>query len=562
MRKVLETGIRQAATLLLESAIRIAPPDTRDWGHAMRGELNHVEGSWAGAMWALGGSSVLAKHALASLLIPGRRGQGIVPDGGLFAKSASLRKAALIIGGACVLAGLLFFAAPPFRQAFGVALRSWSFVFRTAPGNIQPGFEALAKRAETRHDPEGLAFCAVRLQNPRESARLAEEAVRLDPNLLWVYAVVGMRYPQLSETGPWVEKLQRWDPQNALFPLSTAESIHQANVQRGSWAPATKELEQAWLSAMAAAFQSMKFDDYLDRVAQLNRRVVPRYGLYDPYEVQSREQIDLPLHAFENSERFAKLLLHSGADLEARGDRKGAREKYWTVARFGQLIDSQGRTDQEHGMGTTLQAMAYSQLRASSEKGGNQAEAALFGYLAAKFDPVKGKPAGFAGESAFGRSTSQRNAAVVSISGLMILIFSGLVLVATSILIVGSRGARPAAQRARPVATIVILTSAIGLLFSSVTLYLTYRPYWYIFQSAILTGDRVQTRDLDEFLISTQTLPGVPHRLNILLDALLYSGSPSFLFYVWAAVTLLGVSGLALILVRHFLGRPRPNGTL
>ena len=111
-------------------------------------------------------------------------------------------------------------------------------------------------------------------------------------------------------------------------------------------------------------------------------------------------------------------------------------------------------------------------------------------------------------------------------------------------------------------ATIVILTSAVGLLFSSVTLYLTYRPYWYIFQSAILNGDRVPTRDLDEFLIYTQTLPGVPHRLNMLLDALLYSGSPSFLFYVWAGVTLLGVSGLAIILLRHFLGRPRADTTL
>ena len=74
---MLETHLRQASTVLLESAIRIAPPDTRDWGRAMRGELNYVEGSWAATMWALGGSSVLAKQALASLFIPGRRGQGV-----------------------------------------------------------------------------------------------------------------------------------------------------------------------------------------------------------------------------------------------------------------------------------------------------------------------------------------------------------------------------------------------------------------------------------------------------------------------------------------------------
>ena len=559
---MLETHLRQAATTLLESAIRLAPPDAREWGQAMRGELSYVEGRWAVVMWALGGASVMAKRALISFLFPGRR-QDIAPGDELFAKNVSLRKAALVGGAGCILAALLFFGAPPFRQAFRVALHPLYSMYQVASRNFQPGLKALAKRAEMHHDPEGLAFCAVRLQDPRESARLAEEAVHLDPNLLWVYAVVAARNPGLAVTGPWIEKLERWDPQNALFHLVMAESIEQAHFRRGHWTPPTKEQERAWQSAMTAAFQSPKFDDYLDRVAQLNRRVVPRYGFYDPYEVQSREQIDLPIHAFENSERYAKSLLHSGADLEARGDRRGAREKYWTVARFGQLIDSQGRTALEHWMGTTLQAMAYSQLQASSEKEGNRSEAALFGYLAAKFDAVKGEHAGFPGESAFGLKTAERNAAVVELSGLMILLFSGLVVVATAILIAGSsvhRRTRPVAQRVRPVATMVLLTSAVGLLFSSVTLYLTYRPYWYIFQSAILNGDRVPTDDLRYFLNDFPMLPGVsPRGYIVLLNALLYSGSPSFLFYVWTGVTLLGVIGLAVIVLRHFPGRSRAN---
>src|ERR1035441_51630 len=100
---MLEMQLRQAATVLLESAIRIAPADARDWGRAMMGELNYVEGSWAGTMWALGSSSVLAKQALVSLIIPSSRGQDFIPDGGLFAKNAALRRGALIIGGACVL---------------------------------------------------------------------------------------------------------------------------------------------------------------------------------------------------------------------------------------------------------------------------------------------------------------------------------------------------------------------------------------------------------------------------------------------------------------------------
>jgi len=552
-----ETHLRHAATVLLECAIRIAPPDARDWGMAMRGELYHVEGAWAAVRWALGGASVLAKHALASLLIPGRR--GLVPDAGLFEKSASLRKAALIVGGGCALAALLFFAAPPFRQAFQVALRPWHSLFRTASSNLQPAFEAVARRAETRHDPEGLAFSAVRLQDSRESARLAEEAVRLDPNLLWVYAVVGLRHPELPEIDQWIPRLKRWDPHNSLFSLIQAEAIERSHFRRSEWTPPTKEQDQAWQSAMAAAFQSPKFDDYLDRVADLNRRVVPRYGYYDPYEVQAREELDLPSYAFENSERFARLLFHSGADLEARGNGKGARDKYWTVARYGQMIDSQARTAFEHWAGTSLQSMAYKQLQGSSEKEGNQEQAALFGYLAAKFDPVKGEHPKISLEPSFGLYVSKRNAAVVEISGLMILIFSLLAVVATAVLIVDSRrGARPSTQRTKPVATMVVVTSAVGLLFSSVTLYLTYRPYWYIFQGAVENGGKSQTSDLRLFLTLTQTPPGLS--VGGWLEALLYSGSPSFLFYFWTSVTLLGIVGVILILLRHFRGRAAANG--
>jgi len=552
---MLETPLRQAATVLLESAIRIAPPEAREWGEAMRGEMNHVEGSWAATSWALGGARVMAKQALVSLLIPGRQ-PGVEPGDELFAKHVSLHEVALAVGAGCVLAGLLFFASPPFRQAYQVALRPWVFLFEGE--HIQPRFEALARRAEARHDPEGLAFCAVRLQNPYESARLAEEAVRLDPNLLWVYAVVALRHPQVSEVGQWVEKLERYDPQNALLPLITADSIESAHLRSGRWWRPTKEQEQAFESAMAAAFESPRFDDYLDRVAELNRKVVPRYGFYDPYEVQSRDELDLPHWAFENSEGFAKSLLQSGADLEARGNPKGAQDKYWAVARYGQVIDSQGRTAFEHWAGTALQAMSYKQLHTSFEKGGQQSEAALFGYLAAKFDAVRGEHAGFPSHSAFGPSIASRNAAVVAISGLMSLVFSVLVVVAVSILIVGTRrNARRVAQRARPVATLIVLSSAAGLLFSSVTLYLTYRPYWYIFQTAVLNGGRSQARDLRDFLMATQMLPGVPPR--VLLNALLYSGSPSFLFYVWTGVTLLGVIGLAVILLRH-LGEHGPAG--
>jgi hypothetical protein len=557
---MLETHLRHACSVLLESAIRIAPPDTRDWGRAMRGELDYVEGQWAAAMWALGGVSVLAKQTLISLIVPGRGGENLVPDGGLFAKSPALRKAALITGGACILVALLFFASPPFRQAFQVAVSPWH-VRPHVVGyvDVRSPLLALAKRAEARRDAEGLAFCAVRLGTDK---RWADEAVQLDPSLLWVYPVLAIRNPKYAEKGEWLNRLEQQDPDNALFYLIEAQAVENEYLHDHEWKPSSIEQVQAWHTAMAAVFNSTKFDDYLDRVNLLTRHVVPRYGFYNLFEVDSRSRIDLPIHAFEHCDRYARWLLSSGAEMEAKGNRKAAREQYWTVARFGQLIDSQAHTDFEHWMGTALQSLAYNQLQASAQKEGNTSEAALFGYLASKFDPAKGRCPSYPQGSAFGFNTAHRNAAVVEISGLMVLLFAALVAIAASILLAGSRRwAGPVAQQARPVAVIVILSGAVGMLFSSVTLYLTYRPYWYIFQTAILNGERVPSADLQFFLTELSLFHGVssPHLIRTLMDALFYSGSPSFLFYVWTGATLLGVIGLALIVLRRLRGRPRAN---
>ncbi len=555
---MLETHLRQAATGLLESAIRIAPPASREWGEAMRGELSYVEGHWAALMWALGGASVMAKHALISLFIPGRHGQVITPDGGLFAKSVSLRKAVLVTAAGFILASLLFFAAPPFRQALRISLAGWNELFHVTAQNAQPRLRTLAKQAEKRRDPEGLVFAAARLSDDSESARLAEEAVRLDPNLIWVYAVVAVRHPLLAKIREWAPKLERWDPKNALFHFINAESCDLARAGKHFnlpyWDLRTEfEKDPAWRSALGAAFASPKLDDYLDRLKELDRRVARRYGFNDPDELLSGEERDLPSFAFWDCQRFAKSILQSGQDLEAKGDRKGAAEKYWSVARFGQTIDSQGHTDAEHNLGLGLQAGAYKRLQRLSEEGGNANEAALFNYLAGRFKESAWERHWELGEQrVFGQYVSRRNAAVLQISSLMMVIFSGLMVVAALMLIVGGRqGGQPGALRSRPVATLAALTSAMGLLLSSATIYLTYRPYWYIFERAILNGDRSQTRDLSDFLMATRVLPGIGPGSYL---------TPNLPMYFWTGVTLLGVIGLVLILLRHLRGRPSSGG--
>jgi hypothetical protein len=548
VKATLESYVRQTAAVVLDSAVRIAPPEAREWGQAMRSELDYVEGGWATLRWSLGGARVLAKHALVSLLF--RRGQGVPPGGELFAKSVSLRKVAWAAAVAFVLGSLIFFFAPPFRQGLEISLAAWGKVLDVEPWAGTSDLEALARQAEAHHDAAGLAFVAARLADPAESARLAEEAVRLDPHLHWFYAVVAVRHPELPVIHEWVPKLERWDAQNALPYLIAAETIgldHMRKAAPGAQVSDTElQADPAWRNAMAAAFDSPTLDDYLDRLAGLDGKVVRRYRFNDPLAVFMGEERSLPSYAPWFSWQFAKSLLRAGDNLEARGDPKAAAKQYWAVARFGQLMDSRARAPSAHLVGSELQAVAYQRLQALSEKQGSYGEAALFGYLAGKLNPPGESAEASREKWVFGQETSRRNALVLQIAGLMALFFAALLLVAAASMLVGRRrGAPSTIRRSSPVGTVIGLASAVGMLLSSATVYLTYRPYSYIFQRAMFSGDHSQTRDLQDFLAATCALPLPVSWQRGMFDWYLP-------VYFWEGVILLGVIGVAFIFFSHF----------
>ena len=550
---MLDVHLRQAANLVLDTAIRLAPPDVREWGQAMRGELDYVEGSWASLGWAAGGVTVLAKETLISMLIPDlRRSAPLGP--GLFARRVSLRKVALIAGALYAVCALIFFTAPPFRQGLRVSLAAWNQLLHVNGWDGQPQLEALRKRAEAMRDPEGLAFVSVRIHDGAESARLAQEAAGLDPRLAWIYGAVAVRHPERPEVAQWIVLLEAQEPSNALLPLIAAASLDVAQVKRTAQpAPAVlqseTEKDPKWQQAMTAAYASSDFDDYHDRLRALDHDIVVRYGLSDPETVlYGQENEGLPIYAEWDCERFAKSLLESGQQFERRGHDEGAADKYWTVARFGQIVDSHAYTDQERLLGASLQASAYNQLQEVAAKAGAHHDAALFGYLAVKFQPHPPHGGRFQDHGAFGRYTTWRNALVLQIASLAMILFLAVTVVATAIVINGYRK-RPAAglPRARR-APIVALTSSIGLLLSSATIYLTYRPYWYILQRATLTGSSYQTPDLRDFLIAVRAAPGFGFRVLAL----------QLPVYLWTGIILAGVTGLILILLRNIRSHAQP----
>lgn len=139
------------------------------------------------------------------------------------------------------------------------------------------------------------------------------------------------------------------------------------------------------------------------------------------------------------------------------------------------------------------------------------------------------------------------NATVVQVSGVTMLGFGGLVLACALIIVKQSGSARPRLLRADRVTSVLGLIGAVGLVLSSTALYITYHPYSEIFHRFIRQGDASHIRELTDFLNYTQVLPGVGDFYQTL----------DFVSYFWMAVTVLGVIGLVLMVLRHFRSHPR-----
>ena len=557
------TLLHRLAAFVLRAGIWLAPSEAREWGKAMLGELHQIEGSWAALAWALGGAGVLARRALIALLLPAENGHA-APAGNPLSGEGKMHKARLIAVGACLSAVLLFFLAPVFRQAFRVSLAQWQSVIHIDQSQWywyrQPELESLARRVEKNRDAEGMAFVAARLHNGAESVRLADEAVRLDPKLVWILGVVGARHSVAPEVPGWMEQLERWDPGNALPYLIL---VQRADIEHegGSFVH-PREPSAAWMKVMASAFSSNRIDDYTERMQTIDRRVARRYTLSDPYDlVESGIRPRLPSYAVANSFRYAKLVIASGESMEARGDNKGAIEKYLMVLHFVRMFESHNPYPP---FLDTLMPGVYRRLAAVHRKMDNGPQSDYFAGLASTAEhEIKQHGLQWHSEIENQRSIfgiSPWNALAVEIADAAMLASAFLLLISLLAVLARSRSFNPRKLRVGLVATGLGLLGAAGLLVSSITLYVVYSPYAAIYTRFLETGDTSQLKFLREFLELTRSPIGTqiyrfrptPHGPAMVGP---YIAVHEFTFYFWLAVTVLGLSSLALIAGRHLRKR-------
>src|SRR5205814_3659419 len=219
--------VQRFAAWLLRSSVELAPAEVRPWGDAMLTELRFVEGSGAAFSWAVGGTGLLLKKTLTSWLVgSGGSSTAPAPTAGLDEES-TMKKLGPWVAGLSIALSLLLLISPVFRQALGVVEASWRFQFQRRLLSERER-KSLAEQARAEHDARTLAFLALQWAPSEETSKLADEAVKMDPSLTWIYSSLAVHARQNPEAARWVEQLNQWDPDNAVPKLVIADRIRNA----------------------------------------------------------------------------------------------------------------------------------------------------------------------------------------------------------------------------------------------------------------------------------------------------------------------------------------------
>jgi len=263
---------------------------------------------------------------------------------------------------------IAFFFVPDFRQSFQAPLASvagqpWLIFQHRLPEKM---LEQTAKLAEQGRDARTLAFVALRYPIRAERARLADEAIALDPQYTWIYYSMIDRYQQKANpaSDQWIAKLRAWDPDNAIPYLAAAEEI---SYKKGDkWPPPflfeALENETEWRQAMERAFAAPRYDSYMMRRFNLERSWLVEHRLARA-DILLGSAVTYPMPNLMNIRTYGQLLVKRlGKDAEEAKKLPEALNDYWTVAHFGERMQLSGIYLWGRWYATGVQFDAYDRL--------------------------------------------------------------------------------------------------------------------------------------------------------------------------------------------------------
>ena len=297
-----------------------------------------------------------------------------------------------------LLASVAMVFVPDVREGMKATFKVW----HVSAFNKEPNYQATVARLRTlgvqQHDPQAMAMVALLSDDRTERINMADQAVSLDPSLTWIYAYVQPSSgPGWSLTSPtpteWLDKLQKWDPNNAFPRLLAA---HQTDVRlsqawavsgyHGLYADAiTKKLQQdeAWLAVMENALSEPRYDHYYPRLFDLYRSVAWRYGIRDNSVTQAVLFYRFKTFAVrQDVSSYSDLLEDRAAAAEKSGNFGEAERLYRIPAQFGERLAAQVHSDDDRLEWEMIEDGALRKLQPLLMKTGKAGEAALLGIRA------------------------------------------------------------------------------------------------------------------------------------------------------------------------------------
>lgn len=367
-------------------------------------------------------------------------------------------------------------------------------------------FSALGRTAEQSGDAAALAFAALHPGPGGEEARVrwADLAVAKDPQHTWVYFhLANSKIGQAGEPGvaeriaPMVEKLVAWDPENAAAWLQRAELLRHGakdwpkrSALTGPESPYLQELEKRteWAAAMERAYTAPRYDTYVQRRFELERRVLREQGWASP-STMLLFVFTYPIPNLLNIREYADLRVGYGGRAEQAGRMEEALGHYRTVGTFGRRMRLNGKSLIEELIGVAVERIGTEPLLAALKKGNRREEVAQAELTQQELQRAHNRARGE--DPVAVSSMYYWSAWLVIVSGLLVVVFGGLTLLC--VLYVNLKQWIRREKRGRIYQLMTIAENYLPLLLflSCAGLFLVFKPYATNFRHYMTAGGEI-----------------------------------------------------------------------
>ena len=383
-------------------------------------------------------------------------------------------------------------------------------------------FSALGRAAEQSGDAASLAFAAIHPGPDWEEKRVrwADLAVAKDPQYTWLYYHVAPHGMEAGKPGvaeqiaPLVEKVAAWDPENAAVWLRRAELLQfsakdwpKRSALTGRDSPYLQELakQTEWMAAMERAFDSPRYDTYVQKRFELERRVLREQGWASPSTMLFFVST-YPIPSLLNVRTYAELRVAQGAKAEQAGWTEEALGHYRTVATFGRRMRLDAKTFIEELIGIAVERIGTEPLLALLRKTNRREEVAQAELAREELQRAHNRARGH--DPLAVSSMYYWSALLVRVSRFLVLLFGGLTLLCVAYVNLKQWIRREKQGWIHRAMTAAESYLAVLLFLSCAGLYLVYTPYATNFQYYMTASGEITNFDPLFFNVLPNPLDG------------------------------------------------------